>query len=161
MKCSCKDSQTFVQKSSEFPGKTVKFFCKSWRIFLEKLSNFLLSKIVKIFRKNYQIFLLKLSTFLRKIERMRSIEWFQRTSIITRFKKFKEFLAYFSFSSSLKVFARSYLFVPISVYNYFYIIEIIRAVHSIIPAAELTFLFLHTYLYSKVSICLGWYRSHF
>ncbi len=50
------------------------------------------------------------------------------------------------------MFVRSYLFVPISAYNYFYMIKIIRAVRSIIPAAELTFLSLHMYLYSKVTI---------
>ncbi len=33
-------------------------------------------------------------------------------------------------------------------------IEIIRAVRSIIPATELTFLSLHTYLYSKIQPCL-------
>ncbi len=103
VRLSCKN------QSSEFPGRTVKFSCKSWRILLKKSSNFhtkivkfscknrhifsqrestFLSKTVKIFRKNYQIFLLKLSTFSRKIERMCSIEWFQRTSIITCFKKF-------------------------------------------------------------------------
>ncbi len=94
VKRSCKDHQTFMQKSSEFPGKPVKFSCKlggfSWEnrqmflqkssLFSQKESNFL-SKIVKIF-------LLKLSTFPRKIGRMHSTEWFQKTSIITRFKKF-------------------------------------------------------------------------
>ncbi len=42
-----------------------------------------------------------------------------------------------------------YLFVPISPYNYFNTIEIIQAARSIIPAAELTFLYIHMYLYSK------------
>ncbi len=35
-------------------------------------------------------------------------------------------------------------------YNYFYMIEIIQAAHSIIPAAELTFPSLHMYLYIKI-----------
>ncbi len=39
--------------------------------------------------------------------------------------------------------------VPISTYNYFYMIEIIRAAYFIVPTAELTFLSLHMYLYSK------------
>ncbi len=47
-----------------------------------------------------------------------------------------------------------YLFVPISAYNYFYMIEIIRVARSIIPAIELTFLSLHMYLYSKAGTCL-------
>ncbi len=42
------------------------------------------------------------------------------------------------------------MFVLISACNYFYMIEIIRAVRSIIPAAKLTFLFLRMYLYSKI-----------
>ncbi len=36
-------------------------------------------------------------------------------------------------------------------YNYFYMIEIIQAARSIIPAMELTFLSLHIYLYSKAA----------
>ncbi len=36
-------------------------------------------------------------------------------------------------------------------YNYFYMIETIRAACSIIPAAKLTFLSLHVYLYPMVS----------
>ncbi len=81
---------------------------------------------------------------------MRSIEWFQRKPIITHFKKFWELLPFFSFQRNnlLKVFVSS-LFVPIYAYNYFYMIEIIRAAHSIIPAAEVPFLSLHMYLYSK------------
>ncbi len=46
---------------------------------------------------------------------------------------------------------RSWKIVPISAYNYFYMIEIIRAVRFIIPAMEVTFLSLHMYLYSKGS----------
>ncbi len=49
------------------------------------------------------------------------------------------------------MFLHSYLFVPIFVNNYFYMIEIIRAACSILPATELTFLSLHMYLYLKGS----------
>ncbi len=49
----------------------------------------------------------------------------------------------------LKVIVCLYQFIPISAYNYFYMIKIIRAVHSIIPAIEQTFLSIHAYLYSK------------
>ncbi len=61
------------------------------------------------------------------------------------------------------MFVRSYLFVLIFAYNHFYIIEIIRAACSIIPATELTLLSLHMYLYSKVSRQLraNYYRSFF
>ncbi len=45
------------------------------------------------------------------------------------------------------MFIRSYLFVP--AYDYFYMIEIIRAARSIILPTELTFLSLHMYLYPK------------
>ncbi len=50
------------------------------------------------------------------------------------------------------MFVRSYLFVPISAYNYFYMTEIIRVARSMIPATELTFLSRHMYLYSKGKI---------
>ncbi len=140
-----KSSLSSLEKTLNFPVKVVGFSWKNRQIFSQKQPNFL-SKMVKILRKNYQIFLLKLSTFPRKIERMRSIEWFQRTSIIACFFSF-----FFIQQNNYlwKVFVGSYLFVPISAYNYFYMIEIIRAVRSIIPATELTFLSLHMYLYSK------------
>ncbi len=50
------------------------------------------------------------------------------------------------------MFVHLYLFVPISAYNYFYMIEIIRAVRSIIPATGPTFVSFHMYLYSKTII---------
>ncbi len=77
---SCKNRLTSLEKPLNFLLKVVGFSWKNCQIFLQKSSHFL-SKFVKIF-------LLKLSTFPRKIERMHSIKWFQRTSVITRFKKF-------------------------------------------------------------------------
>ncbi len=67
---------------------------------------------------------------------------------------FQKVLGTFSFfffqqNNLLKMWVCLYLFVPISMYNCFYMIEIIRAARSGIPATELTFLFLHMYLYSK------------
>ncbi len=58
------------------------------------------------------------------------------------------------------MFVLSCLFVPISAYNYFYMIEIIRAAHSIIPAAELTYLYFHMYLYSKQQTRSGHPKQH-
>ncbi len=61
----------------------------------------------------------------------------------------RTFSFFFSRNNLHKMFVHSYLFVWISAYNYFYMIEIIRAARSIIPAIELTFLSLHMHLYPK------------
>ncbi len=68
---------------------------------------------------------------------------------------------FFSFQQNnlLKVFLRSYLFATIFAYYYFYMIEIIRAVRSIIPAEELTLLSLHMYLYSKPLVLVPYFAN--
>ncbi len=56
----------FSEKSSNFPAKAGKFFCKIRPIFLQRSSSFP-AKIVKCTSKNRQIFLQNSSNFLAKI----------------------------------------------------------------------------------------------
>ncbi len=66
VRCSCKDRQTFVQKSSEFLGKPLNFPVKVGGFSWKKSSNFLV-KIITFSRNKNQIFSQKLSNFSDKI----------------------------------------------------------------------------------------------
>ncbi len=79
VKCSCKDSQVFLQKLSDFPVNTIKFSLKIGRfslknckIYLKKLSTFpekLQEKLTTFSRKFYEFFMENLLIFTQKFNR--------------------------------------------------------------------------------------------